>query len=113
LGRKKKAQVRDEQLKNLDKFQDILAKVPKSLDAIMKIGLAAYGIKTFEHPAGALVALLALELAKSENIVAGASGVGTLALMGIAGARETQIEGFKEVPFRHGPRALPAGGEIP
>lgn len=91
----------EKQLAKFKEIQEYFDKIPNMIDVAVKAGLAYYGMKAFNHPAGALVALVGFELAKSQNIVAGGSGVATLASIGLAGIKRGD-PGFKEVPWRHG-----------
>jgi len=75
-------------------FRDI----PSFIDVLTKVGLAYYGVKAFNHPSGALVALLGLELAKSQNAVAGASGIATLGAIGLTSMDSDFLTGMK-LPF--------------
>lgn len=68
----------------LKSFEVLSSQTKNILDALMKAGVAYYGYSSFGHPAGALIGLIGLELAKSENIVSGASGVATLSAIGLA-----------------------------
>jgi len=87
----------EKQLKELEKYNELLQKIGPTFDVLTKGGVAYFGAKTFNHPAGALIGLVALELAKSMNLVAGASGVATLGAMGLCQViRHTNLEPFQD-----------------
>ena len=65
-------------------YIDVLERLPKVIDLITKLGIAYYGAYAYKHPSGALVGLIALELAKAQNAIAGASGIATLGAIGLA-----------------------------
>jgi len=68
----------------LKSFEVLSSQTKNIVDALTKAGVAYYGMSSFGHPAGALIGLIGLELAKSQNIVSGLSGVATLSAIGLA-----------------------------
>ena len=65
----------------IDKLTEVVNKVPNLIMdiGVMKVGYDAAG----GNIGGALAGKVALELARSDNIVAGASGVGVLGILGL------------------------------
>lgn len=74
-------------MSNITLEQEILLKLASRLDnlltGITKIGVAIAGARAANHWSGALTGLIALELAKSGNLAAGAAGVGVLGVIGL------------------------------
>lgn len=68
---------------DLEKIVDFIDKIPVAIDVAIKAGLAYYGFKATDHISGSLAALIAFELAKSQNIVAGTAGLASLGLIGL------------------------------
>jgi len=62
----------------------ILDRGKQIVDLALNLGLAYLGAKHFKHPVGALFGPIALKLARSENVVAGTSGVIGLVSLGVA-----------------------------
>lgn len=89
--------IKDELFKEMKKLQELLQGMPAIIDLGVKAGIAYYGYKAVDHPSGSLAALIAFELAKSQNIAAGAAGLATLGLIGLG-----SIEHKFLTPFRGG-----------
>jgi len=63
-------------------FLSLGGRLDSIIDGVTKIGVAYAGYKAANHISGGLAALVALQLAKSGNVVAGAAGLATLGLIG-------------------------------
>lgn len=72
-------------------------KSDKIIDSAMKVGVAYMGYKAANHWTGSLNALIALKLAQSGNIVAGAAGVGVLAFIGATQIVQAPPENYYDV----------------
>lgn len=65
------------------KIKDLIEAADRIPGLALKAGVAYIGIRATKHWTGALTGLVALRLANSPNLAAGAAGVGTLAALGI------------------------------
>lgn len=80
----------------LDQLTKLLGNIPKVVDPIIYGGLAYLGLKTFGGLGGALFGPVALKLAMSSNMPAGASGVAGLATLGVAHGLGIDFQGMVE-----------------
>lgn len=71
----------------LDRFADSMERFSgaanKTMELLLKGGVAFLGAKAFNNPSGAIAGLVGLELAKSPGLVSNAAGVATLAMIGV------------------------------
>lgn len=81
----------DEQLLRVIEKSDVI------LETATKLGVAYMGYKSNKDWSGALTALIAFKLAQSGNVVAGAAGVGVLALIGAT--QIPTIPGVDPIPW--------------
>jgi len=61
----------------------LLSRSDRLIETATKAGVAYLGYKSNNHWTGALTSLVALKLAQSGNLAAGAAGVGVLAIIGL------------------------------
>lgn len=73
-------------------------RLDKMLDAVTKLGVAYAGMKAIDHVMGGVVGLVALKLATSPSVSAGAVGAATLAGIGILNYVPTPEGGGGVVP---------------
>jgi hypothetical protein len=65
-----------------ESFESIVDRADKLVNLGANVGVAYIGYRALKHPTGALVGLLALRLAESNNLAGGAAGVAALTGLG-------------------------------
>jgi len=81
----------------------LLSRSDQLIETATKVGVAYLGYTSNNHWSGALTALVALKLAQSGNVVAGAAGIGVLSFIGLTQAGVKIVIPTPGEPFPYGP----------